>query len=373
MSVHTIWTLSRAFAKGVATLTLMIASGFALASESSPTNSPDAEKPDAAAPDAEKPGAAAPDAGDSAQIILVVGAAGTDEYGKQFARWAGQWRQVAEKSATPVIQIGGSESGESNDRDQLQAAIELTASESNQPIWIVLIGHGTFNRGVAKFNLRGPDVSAEELSEWLGSNDRPVVVVNCASASGPFINRLSGKNRVIVTATKSGTEQNYARFGKYFAQAIAAPDSDLDHDDEVSVHEAFLRASAEVREFYETEARIATEHALIDDNGDGRGTPATMFRGVRPNAQAKDGAELDGKIATRITLSPVGSKLPFTEAELSQRAEIENALDELRDKKVMLDPKAYQQQLEPLMIRLARLYEAAEKRADQSPAEPESD
>jgi hypothetical protein len=352
MSVHTDWTFSRAFTKALATMSLLIAAGLASASEAGKD--------------------ASSDASGSAQIILVVGAAGTDEYGDQFAEWAGQWRQVAEKSATPMIEIGGSESGESNDRDQLQAAIESTVSETSQPVWIVLIGHGTFNRGVAKFNLRGPDVSAEELSEWLRSQNRPVVIVNCASASGPFINRLSGKNRVIVTATKSGTEQNYARFGKYFAQAIAAPDSDLDHDDEVSVHEAFLRASAEVREFYEAEARIATEHALIDDNGDGRGTPATMFRGVRPNAEAKDGAQLDGKIATRMTLSPIGSKLPFTEAELAQRAEIENALDQLRERKVELDPKEYQQRLEPLMIRLARLYAAAEKRANESSAEPES-
>lgn len=353
MSVHTKPTFSRAFARGMAAMTLVIASGFATVGQAASEDSSDAA--------------------DSAHIILVVGAAGTDEYGEQFEKWTGQWRQVAEKSGTPLIQIGGSEPGESNDRDQLQAAIEVTSTHSNQPVWIVLIGHGTFNRGVAKFNLRGPDVSAAELSEWLGSQNRPVVVVNCASASGPFINRLSGKNRVIVTATKSGTEQNYARFGKYFAQAIAEPDSDLDHDDEVSVHEAFLRASADVRAFYEAEARIATEHALIDDNGDGRGTPATMFRGVRPNAEAKDNAELDGKIATRMTLSPIGSKLPFTEAELSQRAEIESALDELRERKVALDPKEYQQQLEPLMIRLARLYAAAEERANQSPADPESD
>ncbi len=226
-----------------------------------------------------------------------------------------------------------------------------------------MIGHGTFTRGVAKFNLRGPDVSATELAQWLQSCKRPIVIINCASASGPFVNRLSGENRIVVTATKSGTEHNYARFGEYFARAIASPDSDLDHDDEVSVHEAFLRASAEVRQFYDTEARILTEHALIDDNGDGKGTPASMFRGVRANAVAKDGAKLDGPTAARVTLSPAGTRLPFTPDELKERASIEEELDALRARKGKLSEQEYDTELEPLMLRLAKLYEAAENRA----------
>ncbi len=300
----------------------------------------------------------------SGQIILVIGAPGAGEFGEQFTAWAEQWRQVADRADTPIVAIGDSEDDDKSDREQLQAAIEASAGPQTSPLWIVLIGHGTFTRGVAKFNLRGPDVSAEELAQWLKPQTRPVVVVNCASASGPFVNRLSGKNRIVVTATKSGTEQNFARFGKYFAQAIASPDSDLDHDDEVSVQEAFLRAAADVRDFYEAESRIATEHALIDDNGDGRGTPSTMFRGTRPNATAKDGAELDGKSASRVTLAPAGTRLPFTESELDERTEIESSLDELRGKKALLDPKEYDVQLESLMLRLAKLYQAAEQRLE---------
>ena len=307
----------------------------------------------------------------SGQILLVIGAAGTDEFGEEFATWAKQWREVAERSDTPIQTIGGSEEGDTSDHALLQAAIEAAVGRPSSPLWIVMIGHGTFTRGVAKFNLRGPDVSAAEMSEWLASATRPVVVVNCASASGPFVNGLSGSDRIVVTATKSGTEYNFARFGKYFAQAIAAPDSDLDHDDEVSVHEAFLRAAADVRDFYEAEARIATEHALIDDNGDGKGTPATMFRGTRPNTTAKDGSELDGKAASRITLSPAGTRLPFTEDERSQRAAIEQSLDELRLKKPTLDPQEHERQLEQLMLKLARIYQAAEKRLEEEKSSSE--
>jgi hypothetical protein len=230
-------------------------------------------------------------------------------------------------------------------------------------LWLVLIGHGTNTRGVAKFNLRGPDVSAQELSQWLQPIQRPVVIVNCASASGPFVNALSAPNRIIVTATKSGSEQNFARFGKYFAQAIAAADSDLDHDDEVSVQEAFLRAAADTLAFYEADARIATEHALIDDNGDGKGTPASMFRGTRAVAKAYDGSELDGKSASRVTLAPAGDPLSFTDDELTQRSEIESELDQLRQQKPELEPAEYERMLETLMLRLARIYQAAETRS----------
>ena len=89
------------------------------------------------------------------------------------------------------------------------------------------------------------------------------------------------QNRVVVTATRSGDEQNFARFGQYLAEAIADPRADLDKDGQVSLLEAFLTASSRVDEYYRTRSQLATEHALLDDNGDRLGTPADWFRGVR--------------------------------------------------------------------------------------------
>ena len=238
--------------------------------------------------------------------------------------------------------------------------------EGNSPLWIVLIGHGTFTRGVAKFNLRGPDVSAAEFAAWLRPIQRPLVVINSASSSGPFINQLSGDGRVIIAATKSGTEQNFTRFGEHFVKAIAASDSDLDHDDQVSVLEAFLSASARVRDFYDSEARIVTEHALIDDNGDGKGTPATMFRAARAIGQAKDGAELDGMIAATISLSAKDDRLRFTDDESKRREAIESELRALRRRKAELSEDAYDRELEPLLLRLAEVYQMAESRSETS-------
>lgn len=302
-------------------------------------------------------------------LVLVVGASGTQEYQAEFASWAKAWIDAAGRANYSVTSIGTSDQS-TDDREQLKAAIDRASDQDSRPLWIVLIGHGTFAREVAKFNLKGPDVSATELSEWLDEVTRPTVIANTASASGPFINRLSKPGRVVVTATKSGTEQNYARFGKFFAEAIGSADSDLDHDDEVSVQEAFLKASKQAQQFYDDADRIATEHALIDDNGDGKGTPAKMFRGVRAIGKSKDGSPLDGRDASRRTLVPIGQTVVLDAKERVIRDQTEAELDQLRSKKDAMTEDAYLSALEPLMLRLARLYRAAEKASKEATETP---
>lgn len=299
----------------------------------------------------------------SPEILVVVGAPGGEEFGKAFQEAANRWREafIAAEASLNVI---GIEQNDSSDRDQIKTWIESRIKSSGRPIWLVMIGHGTYARDVAKFNLRGPDVSASELSTWLAAVERPIAIINGASASGPFINRLSAAGRVIVTATKSGNEQNYVRFGNFFAAAIASLDSDLDHDDEVSIQEAFVKASADVKRFYDSKDRIATEHALIDDNGDGLGTPASMFRGLRMIETPKAGTAIDGDVASRMTWSPSGVSLPWSAAQLERRASIEADFDSLRSEQSLLNPDEYYKRLEPLMIDLARLYREAETRSD---------
>ncbi len=153
-------------------------------------------------------------------------------------------------------------------------------SSDNMTYILVMIGHGTAQAGEAKFNLQGPDLSARELAKWLAAVDAPVIIVNCASGSSPFINALSGKNRVVVTATQNEQESNFCRFGEYLPQALLDVTSDLDHDDQVSLVEAVIQAANRTRAFYESEDRIQTEHALLDDNADKLGSPAEALSAV---------------------------------------------------------------------------------------------
>src|SRR5437899_457427 len=194
-----------------------------------------------------------------------------------------------------------------------------------------MIGHGSFDGKEARFNLRGPDVTATELALWLRPFRRPLAVIDTSSCSAPFLAKLSGTNRVVVTATRSGHEQNFTRFGQYLAEAIADPQSDLDKDGSVSLLEAFLTASHRTAEFYKTEGRLATEHALLDDNGDGLGTPADWFHGIRPVKRAKEGAGLDGLRAHQFHIFRSEQEKQLPASARARRDDLELAIAKLRD------------------------------------------
>jgi hypothetical protein len=184
-------------------------------------------------------------------------------------------------------------------------------------------------------------------------------LLDCTSASGPFLNRLSGKDRVVVTATRSGHEQNFARLGQYLAGSIDDPAADLDKDGQVSLLEAFLTASHRVDEYYKTHAQLATEHPLLDDNGDKLGTPPDWFRGVRATRRAKDGAPLDGLRAHQFHLVLSDRERAIPPGTRRKRDALEAEVEALRDQKASLPESAYYSRLESLMVRLARLYRDA--------------
>ncbi len=295
-------------------------------------------------------------------VLVVVGAEGSPEYGQQFPVWAARWNDAAKFGRAEVVQIGLADAGSETDREQLKKRLAETAKSGSAPLWLILIGHGTFDGKVARFNLRGPDVAAGELAEWLKSIERPIAVINCASSSGPFLNELSGPNRVVITATQSGHEYNFARFGDFLSAAISDPKADLDKDEQTSLLEAFLLASSRVREFYASEGRLMTEHALLDDNGDKLGTPADWFQGVRAVKSAKSGAAVDGLRAARLHLvrSAREEQLPAEARE--RRDQLEQELADLRSRKTEMSEDEYLALIEPLLVELAKLYESATPR-----------
>ena len=301
------------------------------------------------------------DSADPSQtVIVVVGAAGATEYAPQFTRWTGLWEQACSKGKVEFIGIGIGGDEASPDRARLQETLAKQSQQATAPLWLVLIGHGTFDGRTARFNLRGPDLLVSDLAEWLKPIDRPIAIINTASASGPFMRELSAPGRIVITATKSGFEHNYARFGQYLAEAIVEPQADLDKDGQTSLLEAYLTASHTVAAFYTAAGRLATEHALLDDNGDGLGTPAEWFRGIRPVQKARDDASLDGYRAHQfhIVHSPTETAMPV---ELrARRDRLELQIMELRDTKAKLSETEYFSKLELLLREIAHIYEQAE-------------
>jgi hypothetical protein len=289
-------------------------------------------------------------------VVIVVGAEGAPEYAQTFARSADHWAEAATRGQARVVQVGRHAPNGTGDKEELRTLLDAECRRTTPPLWLILIGHGTFDGREAKFNLRGTDVSGQELAEWLKPCRRPLAVIDCSSASAPFLNKLSADGRVVVTATRTGQENNYARFGEYLSAAIADPTVDLDKDGQTSLLEAFIAASHRTEEFYKQQGRLATEHALLDDNGDGLGIQADWFQGIRATRSARDGAPLDGPRAHQWHLVRTGAEQVMSADARSRRDALELQIEALRGKKASMDETLYYAQLEPLLLQLARLY-----------------
>ncbi len=297
-------------------------------------------------------------------LILVTGVGGTETYSEKFREWSQTWLRAGQQAGFQVIQIDGSNATKPS---RLQLQEQLQQVQEVQELWLVLIGHGTFDGQHAKFNLVGDDVSANELASWLQARQQLSVIVNCASASAPFIGELQASNRVIVTSTKSGDEMSFSHFGAYLADAIGSQDIDLDKDQRTSLLEAVIVASGKTVEYYESESRLATEHALIEDNGDGLGTPVEWFRGIRVDKVAQDGTAADGLKANQIFFALSQADQRLSAEQLLRRNQLEEQIEQLRSQRGQLTADQYYHQLESILVPLSRLYQQAD-RGTQAPS-----
>ena len=296
-------------------------------------------------------------------VLIVAGAGGEKEYAEEFGQWAEHWKQTSEKAGAATRVIGLDEKA-AESLEQLRVALRDEPKDGATELWIVLLGHGNSDAKDAKFNLTGDDLAASEFASLLTPFHRPLVLINCFSASGAFLAPLSAPGRVIVTATRSGSERNYSRFGKYLSEAMSDATADLDQDGQTSVLEAWLTAAQRVAAFYKEEGRIATEHSLLDDNGDAKGTPADFFRGVRAVKKAKDGTPADGLRAHQIHLQRNSDERALSAETRAERDALEIELAKHRESKGSKSEDAYYRELEALLLKLAKVYERAPAKAD---------
>ena len=277
------------------------------------------------------------------EVVIVRGADGTPEYAKRFDEQVAAWQEACTKGLVRCEVLTHFE--------VVQARLGKAVAQPTGALWLVMIGHGTFDGREAKFNLEGPDFSTEQLASWLSPIKREVIVVNTASASGAFVKPLSGPKRVIVSATKTATEVFYPRFGEFMAKAISGlPEADLDQDKQASLLEAFLYASKQTTQFYETEQRIATEHSLLEDNGDGVGTRAEVFEGVQAKADKADGAR-----ALQLALVLNEQEMKLSDEVRAKRDALEAQVRALVAKKAQTKEDDYYCELEALFLQIARL------------------
>ena len=286
--------------------------------------------------------------------VIINGASGEPEYAKQFEQWTTQLNTVlserygfdskqikvlTEKPATATARATA---------EEVKSTFATLKSQldTNNILFLFLIGHGSYDGKESKFNLVGPDLSATEYNALLSSlPTRRVVVFNMSSASGEFIKSLAAKGRIVVTATRSGQETNATRFAGSFIAALNATDADTDQDGHTSVLEAFIYANRLTEDFYKRAGRLASEHAVIDDNGDGVGhDKLEAGEGVLARATYLDSLSVDEAAASVAT-----AKL------IKARARLEGEIEQLIARKASMQEAEYESTLERLFIELAKV------------------
>lgn len=278
--------------------------------------------------------------------LIINGAGGEPAYEKQFQQWTTELQSALSdhygfgSDQTKVLPHATAE-------DVKHTFAQLkTQLDPNNVLFVFLIGHGSFDGKESKFNLVGPDLSASEYNTLLSAlPTHRVVVFNMASASGEFAKSLSAKGRIVVTATRNGMESNATRFTGFFIAALNARDADTDQDGHVSVLEAFTYANRLTADFYTRAGRLATEHALLEDNGDGVGhEKAEAGEGLLARATYLDSLSIDEAAATAAT-----GKL------MKERTRLEGEIEQLIARKRNVPEAEYEATLERLFIELAKI------------------
>jgi hypothetical protein len=288
--------------------------------------------------------------------LIVSGAAGGDQYAERYTAWRTAVTSILlDKFKYPVDRVvvlaDAEEDGlRKSTRENVQRAFAdfRKRMTKDDQLLVLLIGHGTTADGdEAKFNLVGPDLTAGEWGDLIRPIPGRVVFVNTTAASFPFLKKVAGRNRVVLTATDSSAQQFETVFADYFVKAFGVDGADVDKSGRVSMWEAFSFASAGVRSFFEQKGQLPTERPLLDDTGAGIGREATQTQGT------------DGALARVTYLQPEPPlQLPADAAQAAlvrRRAELESQLEELKARKENMPPEQYDAELEKILIEIARV------------------
>jgi hypothetical protein len=283
-------------------------------------------------------------------LLIVAGLGGEPEYAEAFRSWSSALHASAEKrlgiprthltylSESPEKDPGRAD-GRST-RDEVARALRRIAemARPGDTVAVILFGHGSGVSEEARFNLPGPDASARDFATWLAPFSlQRVVFVNAASASGDFQKVLAGKNRIVLTATRSSHERNQSVFGRYFSAALSVEGADVDKNGQVSILEAFESARTGVAAEYERERRLLTEHAVLED-GAGGGLAKSTFLGGRLG-EAAEPADASGD--------------PALAALTRERRALEGRIEALKAAKSSMPLERYELELEGLLVDLA--------------------
>ena len=287
--------------------------------------------------------------------VIVAGLGGEADYEQRFTAAAKDLDRIfkAAGGTAHVYTLAGPQATAAQLRQTMDAVARDAQAEDD--FALIIIGHGSFDGVEYKLNLVGPDVTAAEigaLCDRIGA--RRQLVVNTTSASGGAVQALERPARAVIAATKSGMEKNATVFARYWIEALRDPASDSDKNEAISALEAFKYSEQKTAKFFETQNRLATEHALLEDTGKGEGTKS-------PSPENGEGL-LAGQF-TVLHLGAVTAQInnPEKLALLKRKEELEQSIDDLKYHKASMDLGEYRAKLQQYFLELAKTQEALDK------------
>lgn len=285
--------------------------------------------------------------------VTLSGLGGEPDYDQRFKMWADDIDSSLKRAGgdANIVTL------KAPTREQIRAKFAEIDKQikPDDAFVMMLIGHGSYDGTDYKFNIPGPDITGAEMASLL---DRiPAtrqLVVNMTSSSGGSLSFLQKKNRIVITATKTGTEKNATVFARFWAEALREPAADADKNESVSALEAFHYAQRKTAESFDSQKRLATEHAVLEDTGKGDGERD-------PNAENGEGKLASAFPVIRLGANAAAARDPAKRALLDKKDQIEQQIDKLKYDKAALPAEEYKRQLNSLLLELARTQEELDK------------
>jgi hypothetical protein len=285
--------------------------------------------------------------------VTLSGLGGEADYDQRFKMWAEDIDSSLKKAGgdANVVTLPAPT------RDQIRTKFAEVARQAkpDDSLVLMLIGHGSYDGTDYKFNIPGPDITGAELGALLDKIPATrQLVVNMTSSSGGSMAFLQKKNRIVITATKTGTEKNATIFARYWAEALREPAADTDRNETVSALEAFHYAQRKTTDFFESQKRLATEHSVIEDTGKGEGERT-------PSAENGEGKLASVFPVVRLGANAAAARDPNKRPLLEKKEQLEQAIDKLKYEKAALPEQEYKKQLTTLLLELAKTQEALDR------------
>jgi hypothetical protein len=245
--------------------------------------------------------------------VILVGIPGDKEHEKLFRKTADAWQEWLTRTlqfeVDHVLVLTGAAGGKKRLAGTTADEIRTTFASLNEKLraddalWVLTLGHGHYDGKHAWFHVAGRDPSNADFGRWLSDiRCREQVFWLTHASSGWFVKPLSQPGRIVIAATAADDESNETEFPEALASVAAEPAETLDEDRDghVSVAEMFTAVVREVLDRFNSDKRLPTEHAQIDDNGDGRGSEEL--------AEQKDSAEPEPPVGAPAPAKPPTAK-----------------------------------------------------------------